>query len=529
WDGSDITLKAKCLPNGRVRLGLYNSGTGAMQDSSAYRLYLDAKLVLNRNYKLAPGDSLVLQIPANGQTLRLEADQRPGHPTKSATNVTLEACGTNAGGTVSLGFVAQLPQDDAEPEVDTECLPITDSFDPNDKLVLPAGVTAAHYTAFGQELEYTVRFQNTGNDYAYRVVVVDTLSEKLDVSTLRVAGASHPYRFSLSGKGRPVLTFTFEDINLPDSTRDQQGSNGLVKFTIKPLKDLPEKTRIENYADIFFDYNPPVRTDTTLNTLYDLPLETTSSDAPPLTVCTPNLPVSAGADQAFCEAQTTVLQAQNPVHGQGRWKRISGAGRIEQLHDPHTAVEGLGYGANVFEWSIADGTCANDSLRARVTVTRHRSPAVPTIAYLGVNDLQSSVEGETYQWYCNGLPLADNGRTLKGIRGGMYTVRVSAGGCFSALSAPFDFRLTSPVLALLATVYPNPAEREFTVDLPGGVGRVTLSLFDPQGRRVAEISGGNPGGEPLRRTFQLPGCRAGVYLLKIQTADALVVKRVVLR
>jgi uncharacterized repeat protein (TIGR01451 family) len=484
--------------------------------------------VLSRKFKLAPGDSLALQVPANGQTVRLEADQRPGHPTKRSTNVTLEACGTNAGGKVSLGFVSQLPQDDAEPEVDTECLPITDSYDPNDKLVLPAGVTAEHYTAFGQELEYTVRFQNTGNDYAYRVVVVDTLSEKLDLSTLRIAGASHRYRFAVSGKGRPVLTFTFNDIMLPDSTRDQAGSNGFVKFTIKPLAGLPEKTRIENFADIFFDYNPPVRTNTTLNTLYDLPLET-AGDAPPLTVCRPNAPVTAGPDQVFCEDPTTTLRAELPAHGGGRWKRISGAGRIAQPHLAATAVEGLGYGDNVFEWSIADGTCAGDSLRARVKVTRSRGPAAPTIAYLGVNDLQSSVEGETYQWYCNGLPLADNGRTLKAVRGGVYTVRVSGGGCPSALSEPFDFRLTGPVLALLATVYPNPADGEFTVALPGGVAGVTFSLFDARGRKMAESTAGNPGGEPLRRTFQLPGCPAGVYLLKIQTADALVVKRVVLR
>ncbi|MBD0257193.1 MAG: T9SS type A sorting domain-containing protein, partial [Cytophagales bacterium] len=331
------------------------------------------------------------------------------------------------------------------------------------------------------------------------------------------------------GKGRPVLTFTFEAINLPDSTRAQAGSNGFAKFTVKPLGGLPEGTRIENFADIFFDYNPPVRTNTTLNTLYDLPLETTAGDAPPVTVCRPNQPVTAGPNQTFCEDQTTTLRAELPTYGAGRWKRISGAGRIAQPHLAAAAVEGLGYGDNVFEWSIADGTCANDSLRARVTVTRRRSPATPTIAYLGVNELQSSVEGETYQWHCNGRPLADNTRSIQAIRGGVYTVRVSDGGCTSPLSGPFDFRLTSPVLALLSTVYPNPADREVTVALPGGVAQVTFSLFDAQGRKLAESTAGNPGGEPLRRTFQLPGYRAGVYLLKIRTADALVVKRVVLR
>jgi uncharacterized repeat protein (TIGR01451 family) len=529
WDQSDVTLKARCVNNGRVRLGLYNTGTGAMTDSSAYRIYLDAKLVLSRKFKLAAGDSLMLQVPAEGQTVRLEADQRPNHPAKQSTNVTLEGCGTNAGGTVSLGFLAQLPQDDAEPEVDTECLPITDSFDPNDKLVLPAGVTAEHYTAFGQELEYTVRFQNTGNDYAYRVVVVDTLSDQLDMSTLRVVGASHPYRFTVSGKGRPVLTWTFNDINLPDSTRDQVGSNGFVKFTISPIAGLSEGTRLENFADIFFDFNPPVRTNTTLNTLYVLKSEVTGADAAIVTVCKPNDPVMAGTNQTFCENAATTLQGQLPRYGEGRWKRISGGGSIEQPHSPYTAVNKLRYGENVFEWSIADGSCANDSLRSRVTITRYAAPGKPVVAYLGVNELQSSVEGDSYQWYCNGRRLADNTRSIRADRGGIFSVKVSRGSCTSELSDLLHFRLTSPVLMLLANIYPNPAARDFSVALPGGIAQVKVTIADAQGRKVAESTTYNASKEPLLTKFSLAACRAGIYLVKIQTDDALIVKRVVLQ
>ncbi len=278
WDRSDITLKARCLTNGVVRLGVYNTGSGPMADSAAYRILLDAGLALQGKYKLAAGDSLVLRVPANGRTVRLEADQRPGHPTKQSASVTLEACGTNASGGVSLGFVAQLPADDAEPEVAEECLPITDSFDPNDKLVRPAGVTAEHYTPTGAALSYTVRFQNTGNDYAYKVVVVDTLAAELDLSTLQMGAVSHPYKFTVSGKGRPVLAWTFDNIMLPDSTRDQAGSNGFIQFSIKPLADLPAKALVENFADIFFDYNPPIRTNTVFNRIYDVPPVVAAAD-----------------------------------------------------------------------------------------------------------------------------------------------------------------------------------------------------------------------------------------------------------
>jgi uncharacterized repeat protein (TIGR01451 family) len=75
-----------------------------------------------------------------------------------------------------------------------------------------------HYTPTGKALNYVIRFQNTGTDVAYKVVVVDTLSEHLDISTLQIGAASHPYKMTVSGKGKPILTFTFDNIMLPDSS-----------------------------------------------------------------------------------------------------------------------------------------------------------------------------------------------------------------------------------------------------------------------------------------------------------------------
>ncbi|MDJ1485739.1 6-bladed beta-propeller [Cytophagaceae bacterium YF14B1] len=270
WDKSDIMLTGKCVENGRVQMVIKNIGH-AMADSAEFRILLNAQLALRKNYKLEAGDSLVLRIPANGKTVRLEANQRPDHPRKSQTNLTIEGCVASTSDVVSKGFVDALPQDDAEPEVAVECLPIIDSFDPNDKLVSPVGTSKDHYTPTNTELKYTIRFQNTGTDYAYTVTVVDTLSESLDISTLQMGSSSHMYSLKVTGKGRPVLTWKFNTINLPDSTRDQAGSNGFVQFTIKPKANLAEKALIENFADIFFDYNDPVRTNTTANVLYDVP------------------------------------------------------------------------------------------------------------------------------------------------------------------------------------------------------------------------------------------------------------------
>ncbi|MEZ5038387.1 MAG: hypothetical protein R2828_00780 [Saprospiraceae bacterium] len=140
------------------------------------------------------------------------------------------------------------------------------SFDPNDKRVQPDREENENYTLFTEELEYTVRFQNTGNDTAFLVVIRDTLDQNLDWSTFRPFSASHPYEVVLNEK-IGVLTFTFDNILLPDSISNEAGSHGFITYTIRPKTGLAEDTPVRNRAGIYFDRNPPIITNTTLNTL----------------------------------------------------------------------------------------------------------------------------------------------------------------------------------------------------------------------------------------------------------------------
>ncbi|WP_246000443.1 DUF7619 domain-containing protein [Pontibacter diazotrophicus] len=270
------TITGKCDANtGYVWFVIRNNGQVDMETGEQFRVYQDGKLATVENYTLAAGDSMVLRVPAMGRTIRLEADQPNGNGDNTLASATVEGCGTGGSpaAAFSTGFVNAMPTDDEEAEVAEECLPISDSFDPNDKLVTPQGLTEENLTPTGTALKYKIRFQNTGTDVAYRVVVVDTLSEYLDLSTLQIGSASHGYTYEVSGKGRPVITWTFQNIMLPDSTSDEPGSHGYIQFSIKPKADLPEKTVVENFADIFFDFNSPVRTNVTVNRIYDMPLE----------------------------------------------------------------------------------------------------------------------------------------------------------------------------------------------------------------------------------------------------------------
>lgn len=141
------------------------------------------------------------------------------------------------------------------------------SYDPNDKLVTPERSLypefTENYTLFEEELNYTVRFQNTGNDTAFQVVIRDHLSDKLDWATFRPGASSHPYEARLLDNG--LVEFHFNDILLVDATTNEPESHGFVQFRIFSRNEVGEGSAIQNFAKIYFDFNPPIITNTTRN------------------------------------------------------------------------------------------------------------------------------------------------------------------------------------------------------------------------------------------------------------------------
>lgn len=157
------------------------------------------------------------------------------------------------------------------------------SFDPNDKLVHPdrTDIYEQNYTLFGEELIYTVRFQNTGNDVAYDVEIVDMLDANLDLSTFSVLNSSHLNKLVTTMDDNGLVAFTFNNIFLPDSTSNPVGSQGYVTYSIDHNPGLAENTIISNFAEIYFDANPPIVTNTTENVLVS-ELPTVSTTKPDL-------------------------------------------------------------------------------------------------------------------------------------------------------------------------------------------------------------------------------------------------------
>jgi hypothetical protein len=142
---------------------------------------------------------------------------------------------------------------------------VVGSYDPNDKSVFPSGYITPAMIADTQRLEYTIRFQNTGTFPASFVRIQDTLSSFLEVSSLEMLAASHPFSWKLLPQN--VLEVYFENINLPHSSADERSSHGFVKFAINAKPTLKLADQIENKAYIYFDFNIPVITNTVGSTV----------------------------------------------------------------------------------------------------------------------------------------------------------------------------------------------------------------------------------------------------------------------
>jgi uncharacterized repeat protein (TIGR01451 family) len=258
WSGASLRLESAC-DGDSIRFKLRNITPFDMMEAVDYIVVEDGIMFMTAPVDLDGGGELNLAYESNGKSWRMEVPQVAYHPGKSSPSAFVEGCGNAA--SFSTGFINQFPLNDDDNWIDISCLENVGSYDPNDKQGFPIGYGDQHQIKPGTRIEYLIRFQNTGTDTAFNIVVVDTLSHTLDPLTVVPGASSHPYRFELTGEG--VLKFHFENILLPDSFVNEPLSHGYVQFSIYPRSDVPLGTVIDNQAAIYFDYNLPVFTNTT--------------------------------------------------------------------------------------------------------------------------------------------------------------------------------------------------------------------------------------------------------------------------
>lgn len=248
--------------NGKANFNVKNQGLSEI--SGATYTIIEDDMIFKQSVlpTINPLQSYTLETAANGSTWRLEI--RKNNNLLHSTFV--EGCGTNTQGKFSTGFATQFPLPEPSISEDTECKESIGSFDPNDKEGLPKGNGVNHYIEQNTPIEYTIRFQNTGNDTAFAVVIEDVLDDQLlDISSVKVLASSHDVTTNF--KNRNTLVFDFKGIMLPDSFKSKELSNGFVRFLINQNKDVQLGSVIKNKVGIYFDFNAPVITNETFHTV----------------------------------------------------------------------------------------------------------------------------------------------------------------------------------------------------------------------------------------------------------------------
>ena len=263
WDGSSIVVEGK-EAQGEIEFTISNVGSD-MSESLNWFIIEDDVLMKQGRFQLNALNNNEIVIPANcdGKTYRIEAEQSRFHPGNSYPSLSVEGCS----GDFTPGLVNLFAQDDENLYKDIDCVNNIGSFDPNDKQGFPFGSTEKRCVDLNRHIDYLIRFQNTGTAPAFTVVITDQIDENLDLNTLEIVGSSHDFIVDLDQSGQ--LTFTFNDINLPDIKADEKGSNGFIKYKILPKKDIVLGTQVNNQAKIYFDFNEPVITNETLHTIDD--------------------------------------------------------------------------------------------------------------------------------------------------------------------------------------------------------------------------------------------------------------------
>ncbi|MVO08154.1 T9SS type A sorting domain-containing protein [Flavobacterium sp. TP390] len=152
---------------------------------------------------------------------------------------------------ISTANVDEMPNDNSFQLNQT----VVGSYDPNDKTCLEGEKITSNEV--GNYVYYIIRFENTGTYPAENIVIKDVIDiNKFDLNTIVPLKGSHEYFTRINSN---TVEFIFENINLDfnDAFND-----GYVVFKIKSLPNLQIGDSFSNSANIYFDYNFPIVTNT---------------------------------------------------------------------------------------------------------------------------------------------------------------------------------------------------------------------------------------------------------------------------
>jgi hypothetical protein len=131
---------------------------------------------------------------------------------------------------------------------------VVSAFDPNIKEAFPNELVNIE-----KEINYTIWFQNEGNDTALNVCVIDTFGSLFSLKDIHITSDSKGGTIVPEVRNN-CLIWNFKNIMLPPKSSDSIHSIGFVSFRTRLNNQAKIGDTIYNKASIYFDYQKPVIT-----------------------------------------------------------------------------------------------------------------------------------------------------------------------------------------------------------------------------------------------------------------------------
>lgn len=355
---------------------------------------------------------------------------------------------------------------------DTFSFAVSCAVDPNDKLVSPQGATAQHYVPMNSPLTFTINFQNTGNDTAFNVVILDTLDFDLDLSTFEVLGSSDPVNIQMDANG--AIQFRFDNILLPDSNIDEPGSHGMVIYKINPKAGLTDPTQITNTAHIVFDFNGAIVTNTSLTTLSNLQYPSASFNV---------------ADPTICQNSCIVFNDQSSSGTTYSWSFPGGNPASSSNANPGAVCYNT---VGQFDVQlIVSNPLGSDTLTQIQYVNVSSSPAGLNVTQSG-DTLWANAGYDSYQWFYenDSIQGATGQYYVAPISGDYGIVVANLNGCTSGVNIPNVISAISEMIDSKGILlYPNPTSGEFEISFSAfGKTNARIVVTNSTGQTVSDKS-----------------------------------------
>lgn len=394
---------------------------------------------------------------------------------------------------------------------DTVNIAVLGSYDPNMVIVSPEEADT-NFFSHQEFLEYTILFQNTGTDTAVNVVIKDFFEFNtpyssqfniLHYNSLEIMGSSHPFEMDVE---KDTLRFVFANIMLPDSNASEPNSHGFVKFRIRPALYWESCSEIPNFADIYFDFNPPVRTNTAIS-------KRLMQFLSPMIV--------PGGPTTFCYGGVaTALQLSAPVAPglSYHWNFNNSTSAQTQIFYP--------IGTTDVVLTVSANNC---SVTDTLPVTINSTPGVPAITVSGSTSFPEGGQvilsapanaNFTYSW-SDGTTTRRDTVTQEGT----YSVTVTNQyGCSKTSTnnvtvIVWQTPISDAALTIPVKIYPNPARDEIMVEAEGlKNGEYYLTLFNSLGELILTKTLTITDGK-IAEILPVISLSEGVYFLQVDSEN----------